>query len=859
MSGTMQGTGRLLPIQLSSPFASPSNHLANHLASQETEYLLSHQQQQQASQSQHPHQQQMNHSLPFVHSIEPVVSFVSSAPFASQQQQAHHFPMQHQPQMQAQSPLQQPLPLHRKNVPASALKSIRSQLRVTDSEDEDIPKNEREIEDVFLHQPESSERLVAEDWSFTHANDEYPTDWTDRRPEYTQRKHPLQEYNLQPKSKRQMSDDKIRDSKWLFDLDKGWVINPTAAPVPRKKLDVGNLPNGSQRMRRKASDDFELMADHPNKGLGAKLTAVLGGDVITVIGSKPRADEEDESDDPPPPPAPDFPDDDKTRPGSASGLRRGSPVSPTRKPVVVARKTGSSKQEKMRLWKNSTTSESKMWTTTHDEEEEAEYTTGEGLGDELLDQQQSLAGEVTSFHATSNQQPMKSNSIFMPSTPHVILQQQQPSQLQHQPQVVATRRLPRVPVPAVAKKTGAEKQGELAIPSDQQTGRRGSFSLQVTEEQGTVGGGSRRGSFTTMQVPDATAGAGGRRGSFNVSVVDLTPFPQQQPQQQQQQQSKVPTSLAFPTQQQQQLQHQHLQQQQALQPQMTARDGSQLPVPALDQWGQKVGGAGMLPVVTISGPGSGDNERIVPPPIQERRLSNASVKQAPSFEMATQSSYLTQQQQQQQAAPPSALRSEAKGPSEAKTVTFSDQLLQEHTFSPSAASTPFATHESLATSSGSILPLHSDQEHPDGDLLGKGSATAASAAAATGDVSFVDSKQQQQAVGPTSFPPTQHQQMIEQNLMLNGGTSNGISANLLMTTSTSKDQEQEQQSAVEVATKPRKASTDRTQEPSSDRLTGLRGFEPDSLEGMSLARIRWLAAFNKLVSEMSEDVKKAPM
>ena len=210
MSGTMQGTGRLLPIQLSSPFASPSNHLANHLASQETEYLLSHQQQQQASQSQHPHQQQMNHSLPFVHSIEPVVSFVSSAPFASQQQQAHHFPMQHQPQMQAQSPLQQPLPLHRKNVPASALKSIRSQLRVTDSEDEDIPKNEREIEDVFLHQPESSERLVAEDWSFTHANDEYPTDWTDRRPEYTQRKHPLQEYNLQPKSKRQMSDDKIR-------------------------------------------------------------------------------------------------------------------------------------------------------------------------------------------------------------------------------------------------------------------------------------------------------------------------------------------------------------------------------------------------------------------------------------------------------------------------------------------------------------------------------------------------------------------------------------------------------------------------------------------------------------------------
>ena len=864
-TGMTTTAGRLLPNQqMHSPsashFASPSNHLANH---------------------HHADFQDLNLDASYTNLIvaDSLSSFhspSSSSSFVPQPQQQHNRFHRSHPQQA------QPLLSQSKNIiTGPALKSIRSQLRVTDSEEEEILHNEPEIEQVYLHQPNVNTQLTGfgdpEYWSFNrygqdddealhatqHAVNHHPED-------PGVRKHPLQDHNIQLKTKRQLQEDKVNDSKWLFDMDKGWVINPTAVPVSRKR-ELKSQANG-QKMRRKASDEFELMADHPNKGLGAKLSAVLGGDVITVIGSKRRPAEKEEEDesDPPPPPAPDFPGDDRSRPGSASGLRRSSPVSPNRKPVV-SRKTSSSpaknaihasKPSKKELWKNSTKTESMLWSTVDEEldeeEEEEEYAADE---EGMFDQEVLLTGDATTaFPATGNLQPLKSNSIF-PTTkkPQTSFQQppQQPQFFEQQQQVqlqATTRKLPQV-TGVKNKRTGLERQNEIVIPSDQ-TGRRGSFTLQVVDDQTSAG--SRRGSFQVMQVPDmmSQVGVSSRRGSFNATA-DASSFAQ----------VKVSSTLGLMSQGQQ-----------------------MLPSPVIDlrlmsQQQQQKGS--MLPVVTISGPVFGDNERIVPPPIQERRLSSTINEMPPgaqpssvsltSLPPSSVSGFSQLQQQQQQVPPPSALRSEAKGPSEAKTVTFSDQLLQEHTFNPSNASSPFPQHD--ASNSTDLMFQRMDQARYDVDLPSKtttGSTimlmptTTATAAAGTtgmsnGSVSVADAfneqqqqqqqKQQQQQQQQTAFP-----QLIEQNLMLNGSQGvNGISANLLMTTGF-KDHEQLQQPQVDVMQ--RRKSQDQSivdiksgsEGGEGDRTSGLRDFEPENVEGMTIARIRWLAAFNKIVSEMTDEV-----
>ncbi|KAI1301326.1 hypothetical protein HDE_03100 [Halotydeus destructor] len=121
---------------------------------------------------------------------------------------------------------------------------------------------------------------------------------------------------------------RISESKWIFDSEKGWVPNPSASPIP-----LGPV---------KSSSYNDLLAyEHPSKGIGAKITAALGGDVITVVGNQTGSEPLDTGSGPPPPPAPEFPPMkmDSASPSRSPSvtktkLKRSSPVSASMQPNI---------------------------------------------------------------------------------------------------------------------------------------------------------------------------------------------------------------------------------------------------------------------------------------------------------------------------------------------------------------------------------------------------------------------------------------------------------------------------------------------------------------------------------------------
>lgn len=151
-------------------------------------------------------------------------------------------------------------------------------------------------------------------------------------------------------------------------------------------------------------------------------------------------------------------------------------------------------------------------------------------------------------------------------------------------------------------------------------------------------------------------------------------------------------------------------------------------------------------------------------------------------------SQLNQQQLHQQQ-PPSALKSGVEREVTVKTVTFSDDLLQEHTFAPSNASSPFPP---MTTSSDMVF-----------------------------DMSVPCSTAMNQAVN--SMMPQVNKR---------------VSLDL---------QPQTQQQI------PLLAVTPAEEKKKPVRTNGLQDFEPQVVEGeepLSLARLRWMAAFNKIVSQL---------
>lgn len=131
----------------------------------------------------------------------------------------------------------------------------------------------------------------------------------------------------------------LAESKWIFDNEQGWVPNPaSSSPTPAGHVKISTLSSHDKSN----SQHFTGGYYHPAKGLGAKISAVLGGDVVTVVGSQTGHEPLDNST-APPPPAPDFPGTKPpSRPNSGSGIRRSSPVSPSMHPMNrQTSKTGS--------------------------------------------------------------------------------------------------------------------------------------------------------------------------------------------------------------------------------------------------------------------------------------------------------------------------------------------------------------------------------------------------------------------------------------------------------------------------------------------------------------------------------------
>ena len=898
-----------------------------------------------------------------------------------------------------------------------AFQSIRSQLRIGESEEEEIFR-EPELEQVsYLYQQQQQEFGNNDAVGLSDALS------SDFRSERLFSDPDVLDPGPAPEAVDLRQSD---DSKWIFDMDKGWVIRESNVSHSNRKREKMKLDENSSLVSRlqkhqrttasgrRESDDYELMADHPNKGLGAKLAAVLGEDVITIIGSKPRSTDslrneklglglphDEGEDDEPPPPAPDFPDDNKHRPGSASSctLKRGSPVSPDKKPNInrkgrnaspVRTKGSVSKESKKEMWKNSTKAEAMLWSTVdEDVMDDGEFYQNENedvnrkgnVNDVVFDQEIGCwkqAGDMTTaadlkLNLTTSSQYMtdqssERNSIYTSVSSSMYPASDPNNQQQQQQQLLGTRKLPILPAGG-QKRNSIERQNEIVIPPTvvsssnattmsmfddptSQMMRRGSFQMIPDMTAGVTSVSSAVSSSSLMThdpMQQGVIGGSSRRGSFNATLLvagEQVKVPgigmnlnQGQHVMQQQQQTLLSPGMSVALNQAVMDQH-SLQQKMQLQQQQDERSSMHAPIVTI-----------CGPVVTSSSSNistySMDNERIVPPPIMERR---GSFNRMTGTASPTKAQQLPTIAQQQQVPPPSALRTESnKIPGEVKTVTFSDQLHQERTFNPSNASSPFPLHEQhqhqQQTSTDLMFQQMAQVDDFDAnrcvgpsslDITGcmgitSTTMTMTSASSAGDRISF--SEQQQQKYSDQQQQQQYHQSQHAMDPHLMNGTAiraNGSSANLLNTTTTTagtmiqpygkevqqsdallhqQQQQQQQQhllqqqqqqfslspssnqlveTAVEVmVSQQRRRSSEletallpdatiksgtttgglssyqqqqqQLQQQAGEkvtvggRTTGLREYEPEFVQGMTVARVRWLAAFNKIASEMQAD------
>ena len=180
-----------------------------------------------------------------------------------------------------------------------------------------------------------------------------------------------------------------------------------------------------------------------------------------------------------------------------------------------------------------------------------------------------------------------------------------------------------------------------------------------------------------------------------------------------------------------------------------------------------------------------------------------------------------QQQLHHQQQPPSALKTDVSREPTTKSVTFSDQLLQEHTFAPSTASSPFPP---TTMSDMSHQPLMNGVL----DSSGIKTSTTDSYAAMNGHHTH---------------------QYNDTSSVSSVVTSVSGDAMISVPEAVKRPSLDSQQQIPVVAITPAVDTT--TTGKKAIRTNGLQDFEPtEGLEDMSLARLRWMAAFNKIVSEL---------
>lgn len=645
--------------------------------------------------------------------------------------------------------------------------------------------------------------------------------------------------------RRRSSDDlDIRDSKWIFDMDKGWIPNPAASRVigpggRRKPIITATIKKDSSK---DSKDNDLLLADlPPEKGLGAKITAVLGGDVVTIIGSQTGNEPLDDQA-PPPPPAPDDvaikrPEDLFTNKNKrpVSGLKRSSPVSPTKKPVVRVRQasptdltldvsgkgqlTGGQltspliSPSKKELWKNSTKTESMLWSTV----DEDVYPIEGSMIDTIAPSGATLSTSLTTGTTTTTtvgylRSPTTSSEIPVSQRNQTLFQLHQTCQATMssptppliRPPVTSTAPSQKPQLPFDTMNNNAMMNGSNNFMNNNLyiDGTGQVFPTMDMTQQNNLLFQQQQNQFlqNQQQFPQPTTSTMTTMSStMNNNIIQqqqaqrhkLPPLPGQVPpgvsvanerrksiqlqQQMQQQQGQMingdilAASLADGMIAARRASIMKDQQQQFLptsQPQQQGRRGSFALTVADEQ--QTVGGSrrgSMMSNHSITPPAlmvSGPQENY-----EGRRASILSQSQQPAGVLKTQESSLM----------PTTTTAH-------KTVTFSDQLLQEHTFPPSNASSPFPPEHG-----GGVTMMN-------GQVMGDTSSVTP-VTSMSGDLMI--------AVPEVKRSPS----MERQNF-------------------------QRQQLGQQI------------------RTTGLQDFEPppEEREGMSLPRLRWMAAFNKIISEI---------
>lgn len=648
----------------------------------------------------------------------------------------------------------------------------------------------------------------------------------------------------------------VEDSQWIFDNEKGWVPNPRASPIP---LQPGSVRCSSSRTEKtkqsdkKSEENFTLLSEHPAKGLGAKISAVLGGDVVTVIGSQTGNEPLDNSA-APPPPAPDYPR--LESPRSGSGLRRSPPVDPSKKLLYQSKVTEKvtvaplgnrvlpepSSLSKKEIWKNSTRTESMLWSTVDDEDPD--------FSDHRLPT--TFAGPaITSSQSWTENQKFKDD----------------PSITVTAPQDYSNHRLPLIPPQSKGKRGSFERQNEIIVsenqtyqptpvtsqqyesfrsidqkqpqkfqlpssqfqqpPSSQFQQPPSSQFQQPPNSQFQQPPSSPFGQLQTsmyqeqptsmFQQPETSVFQQPQTSMFqqpNTSMFQQPSFYQEQPTSYY---GEQPTSQYIQTSQYQtQPQISQFQQPQVSsqfqptstsqfpqQPQTTLQ---QTPLPQFQQ-----------PQTTqfqtsIANQFSDQSPRIIEPAKSEYDQISSASQVLPS----DQYNQIKQPQLPSQLPSQSALKSEGRLMVEQKTVTFSD-VNREHTFNTSQES-----GSSYLDSGEQHVPTSVDQFYGQSE---KTEHVVVSSPQVLNEKAHVDPYAEDYEQNRTERIPS----MQDSSMVASSGSI-----------------------LPEHPSEKLKEDLPRVAQEGEEVVSALKEFEPPNTEGMSKARIRWLAAFNKIVSEMVE-------
>lgn len=675
----------------------------------------------------------------------------------------------------------------------------------------------------------------------------------------------------------QVKDDE--DSQWIFDDEDGWVPNPTRAHEThygqeydfypeirareRERRQIQEEQNFSSKAKRKqesqVDDEYMLLSEHPAKGLGARITAVLGGDVVTVIGSQTGNEPLDNSAAPPPPAPEPFPR--AVSPRSGSGLKRSSPVDPSKKQMYQSKVTDrvtvspignralpeTSNLSRKEIWKNSTRTESMLWSTIEEDADFGEQrltnadpsvkysqATSDGyaaerepsinvtapqdflnrghrlpqvpskskrgsferqneisLPDACLDGQNLYPAHTSShqqesFRSNDQQIPSSIQSHFQQpaSSPRTSMYQQPQTSMYQQPQVSMYQK-PQTSVQQPPQ-TSMFQHPQTSMYQDPQTSIFQQPQTSVYQDpQTSMYQQAQTSQFQELQTSQNQSSQKIQTSSFQSP--QSSQFQQLQTSQFQQphvsQFQQTPTTSQFQQQPQTSVQQQ----------------------PSFSQFQQQPQ-TSQFQVSSANHQFSDQTPRIIEPSKTDYFDQTSSHEQP--------SDQLNHLQQQQQLPPQSALKSEGRLTVEQKTVTFSDTH-REHTFNTSQES----GSSSYIDSTEQSVPTSIDQYYDQTESVKK------------------------------HEPPISTAELVNGHVPVEQYT-NGYGVERPKSPSIQKDDSMFPSTTEVVSSEQLKDQV--SQRGGEEVVSALKEFEPPNTEGMSKARIRWLAAFNKIVSEMVE-------